>query len=432
MRDEAATPRVVDRILAVRPEDLRPALWAALLHFCLLASYYILRPLREEVGSHHNEVLDLLWTATAVVSLAMVPLYSWAASRWPRRIFLARAVRAVAATVAAFYLAFVLLPESTAAAFEMAFYVWVSVLNLLTVTLFWGFLADTFRPAQGRRVFGLAALGGSLGGIAGPALTSLLAAPLGRANLLLLAVALLEAAVLCLRAVERNAPARDDQDAAAAAAAARPLPGGPWAGIAAVFRSGYLLGISAYLLVFTFGSGLLYFFVAELARDAFPDRSLRAAFFGRVDLGVNLGTLLLQLFLTGRVIQRIGLGWTLALVPLLTVAGFSALVFLPALGLIVAFQIARRTANFALSRPGREVLFTVLPRDQKYKAKAFVDTFVYRFGDVATGWLHTAMVAAGLGLAGMAFVAQGVAWGGAALALRLGHRQRRLEDEGGS
>ncbi|RMH03801.1 MAG: MFS transporter [Planctomycetota bacterium] len=416
---------LLGRLLALRREELRPAAWAAAFHFFLFAAYYILRPLRDEIGAEHRELVATAWSLVAVACLALVPLYSWAGSRWPRRRFLPRVFRAFGLVVLAFYLLLRRRPaDGPGAPVEMAFYVWVSVFVMFAATVFWGLMADLFRPDQGRRMFGLLALGGSLGGITGPLLVGLLVEPIGADNLLLLAVLLLEAALFCQRRTERAAAALGPVPPATAA----PLPGGALDGIPAVFASPYLRRFAGYLLVFVFGSGFLYFFQLDLARGAFPDRVERREFFALVDLAVNTSTLLVQFLVTGRLLGRIGVGWTLTLVPLLTAAGFLGLAAWPDLGLFVALYALRRTANFALSRPARETLFTVVPRAHKYKAKAFLDTFVYRGGDVATGWIYHGLAALGLGAGGLCLVAAPVAAAGVVLARSLGRRLRAAEN----
>lgn len=420
MPDPAASSSLLGRLLSVRREELRPALWAAAFHFALFAAYYILRPLRDEIGSQYRDAVATSWTLVAVVCLGLVPLYSWAASRWPRGTFLPRVYRAFAAVVLLFWLALRNLPEGGSLWIEMGFYTWVSVFVMFAATVFWGFMADLFRPEQSRRMFGLLALGGSLGGVAGPLMVKLLVEPLGAAQLLLVAVALLEGAVWCQRATERAARALSEPPPEVS----QPVAGNAWSGIATVFGSSYLLQICAYLLVFVFGSGFLYFFQLDLARDAFADRDARRAFFADVDLVVNSATLLLQLFVTRRLMSRIGVGWTLTLVPLLTLVGFLGLAAAPTLGVFVVFTVLRRTGNFALSRPARETLFTVVDREQKYKSKAFLDTFVYRGGDVATSWIYQGLASLGLGLGPLALIAAPFAAAGVVLARSLGRRLR--------
>ncbi len=421
----ADPPSFLGRLLSVRREELRPALWAALFHFFLFAAYYILRPLRDEIGSQHREALAMAWSLVAVACLVLVPLYSWAGSRWPRRRLLTLVYRSCGLLVLVFSFAIRGLPEEGNLPIEMAFYIWIGVYPMFAATVFWGFMADLFRAEQGRRMFGLLALGGSLGGVCGPLLLGWLLEPLGVANMLLIPVVLLELAIFCQRRTE--AAARRLGPPEAAPAAEEPLAGNAFSGIATVFRSSYLLRLSAYLLVFVFGSGFLYFFQSDLAREAFPVRDDRRHFFARIDFWVNLSTLVIQFLVTGRVLRLLGTGWTLTLVPLLTVLGFLGLAWNPVIGVFVAFYLLRRTLNYALSRPARETLFTVVPREQKYKSKAFLDTFVYRGGDVATGWIYHGLAGAGLAMGTLCLVAAPVAVGGVFLALSLGRSLRATE-----
>ena len=430
MPDAPPAPGFLSRLLSLRREELAPAFCGAAFHFCLLAAYYILRPLREEIGSEHREYLSLMWTLGAVVTLPLIPLYSWVTARWPRGVFLPWVYRGCALLTGGFYLALSFLPAAQTKWVELAFYVWVSAFVLIGVTVFWAFMADLFPPARAKRMFGLLAFGGSLGGVAGPVLTTLLAQPIGRANLLLISIGLLELSVWALRATEAAARPLQDApaDAGGPATESQALGGTAWSGITSLFRSPYMLAICAYILLFVFGSGFLYFFQAELAREAFPDdRDARTAFFSSVDLMVNSATLVLLFLLTGRVMQRIGVGWVLTILPLLSVAGFALLAASPTLGVLVLFLVLRRTANFAFSRPAREVLYTVVGREQRYKTKAFIDTFVYRGGDVATAWIYEGLAALGMGLASLSLLAVPVAALFALQGLALGRAQKRRE-----
>ena len=434
MQDEeaaAATPlpagtahRLLSRAVAVRPEEVRPLLLAATYLFLVLASWYVLRPIRDEMGVAGGvDNLAWLFTGTLAATLLAQPLFGAVAARWPRRRFIPWVYRFFAANLVLFYLAVATAEGAAAVWVGRVFFVWTTAFSLFVVSVFWAFAADVFRPDQGRRLFGFVAAGGTLGGLAGGAVTAGLAETVGTAPLLLVAAAVLEAAVWCVRALGRSAARRLPGQAELAG---ERIGGGALAGIRLVASSPYLLGICLFLLLYTLGSTFLYFLQAQVVEDAFADRDVRTAFFARVDVAVNALTLLVQTGLTGRILARLGVGRTLALLPILSVAGFAALAVAPTVALVVAFQVARRTANFALARPARENLFVPVPREDKYKAKVFADTVVYRFGDQVGAWAHTGLLALGLGVAGIAGVALPLAAAWVAVALWLGARYRRL------
>jgi AAA family ATP:ADP antiporter len=299
--------------------------------------------------------------------------------------------------------------------------------------VFWAFMADLFAAEQGKRLFGAIAVGGTLGAILGGLLTAQLVEVVGSAALLLVSALLLEVAVWCVkRFPEVPAGAASAASVAARAAAAGspewPLGGTFWSGIAHVFRSKYLLGICGFMLLHSVTSTLVYFQQADIAGREFADRAARTAFFAQLDVAVNVLTVVMQVFLTGRLLKALGVGLTLALLPLVSLAGFAAMALAPSLALLAAFQIARRAVNYAVSRPAREVLFTVLPREDKYKAKAFADTFVYRAGDQIGAWAYPALRALGLGLAGVSAIGMPLAAGWVALSVWLGRRQAGAAD----
>lgn len=421
------------RIVDARPDELRALACAFAFHFLVLASYYVLRPIRDEIGAAGGlENLSWLFTATLVAMLGANVLFSAVAARLSRRRFIPLAYRFFIATLAAFYLLMQVAPDAEAWV-GRAFYVWVSVFNLFVVTVFWGFMADVFGSEQGKRLFGFIAVGGTLGAIAGGTLTAALVGQVGSATLLLVSAVLLEGAVWCVKVFPVGAPLGATVAAKAAPTGAHaewPLGGTFWSGIAHVFRSPYLLGICAFMLLHSVTSTLVYFQQADIAGAAFTDRGARTAFFAQLDVAVNVLTVLMQVFLTGRLLKWLGVGATLALLPVVSLGGFVAMAFAPSLALLAGFQIGRRAVNYALSRPAREVLFTVLPREDKYKAKAFTDTFVYRAGDQVGAWTYPLLRLLGVGLAGVSAVAVPLAAGWVALSVWLGRRQVRLADGG--
>ncbi len=393
-------------------------LWSFAYFFCLLSSYYILRPVRDEMGIAGGVgQLQWLFTATFVVMLAAVPLFGLASARLPRRRLLPAVYLFFIVNLLAFH---VLLGWSETTWTARVFFVWTSVFNLFVVSVFWSFMADLFSDVQAKRLFAFIAAGGTLGAIVGPALTATLATQIGTRHLLLISTVLLAGALICVTRLLRL-----DRDTRLTPR--RPaLGGGVWEGFRLVLGSRYLLGIGAFIWLYTTLSTFLYFEQAHIVRAAFDDPDRRTQLFAAIDLAVNTLTVLLQIAITGRLLERFGVATTLALIPGLLALGFVALAVAPGVLALVAVQVLRRAGEYAITRPSREVLFTVVDRRSKYKAKNFIDTVVYRGGDAVSGWIFAGLKAAGLGLSGIAWVAAPIALLWMWLAIRLGRAQRQI------
>jgi AAA family ATP:ADP antiporter len=392
----------------------RPALaWAFAYFFLLLAAYYVLRPVRDALAVQAGAgQLQWLFTATFLAMLALVPAYGWLCARWPRSRFLP----AVYAFFILNLLGFYFFPDPG------VFFVWLNVFNLFAVSVFWSLMADLFSPEQATRLFGAIAAGGSCGAIAGPALTAAAAPALGTQNLLLLSALLLAAALLAMTrliAWGRRYPREGEPPAE------EPLGGSILAGARAALTSPYLLGICAYLFCYTVLSTSLYFQQIDIVGKAIPEAGERTRFFATVDFAVNSIALVLQLAFTARLAERIGAGWMLALMPLVSIVGFAALGLAPTLAVLLVVGVTRRAGEFAISKPMREALYTAVSREDRYKAKGFTDTVVYRGGDALSGWLFGLLRAAGLGAGAIAWAAVPVAAAWLAIAFWLGRSYRR-------
>ena len=413
--------RTLRRYLHVQPREVSAIFWSFSYFFALLCSYYIIRPMRDEMGIAGGvENLQWLFSGTFVAMLAAVPLFGWVSSRFPRRRFLPYVYAFFIVNLLVFFVLF--RSDITHAWVARAFFIWVSVFNLFVVSVFWSFMADLFRNEQAKRLFGFIAAGGTAGALVGPVLTTTLAIPLGPTNLLLISACFLLWAVFCVnRLINRFAhrPQRTAADSADEAV----MGGGVLAGIQLVARSPYLLGICLLMLLFTTLATFLYFQQAQIIRDHFTDPAERTAVFAAMDLAVNTLTLLIQIFLTGRLVKWLGLAATLALIPVLLAIGFVLLGFAPVLAVLVVVQVIRRAGNYAVMRPAREMLYVVLGREEKYKAKNFIDTVVYRAGDALSAWVYAGLRAAGFGLGGIAWLAVPLAAAWAWLAYTLGRRQ---------
>ncbi len=369
-------------------EAERPAVrWAFLYFFAVLSAYYILRPLRDEMGIVGGvKNLPWLFTATFVVMLLAVPFYSAVVARFPRRKIIPIVYRFCALNL----LAFLLLDRAGVSEVHVAriFFVWVSVFNLFVVSIFWSFMVDTFRAEQGKRLFGAIAAGGSLGAIAGPFLAALLVTSFGRAGLYVASALFLEAAVFCVRRLIAWAAAHEA--GGVGRAPDRPVGGGVLSGFRLAMSSPYLLAVVFMMLAYTITSTVIYADQARIVGATIQESTVRTALFARIDLWVNVVALAAQFFVTGWVLTALGLGFALCVLPLLTAGGFLGLWSAPGLATLFAVQIARRGVQYGLERPSREVLFTVVTSEEKYKAKAFIDTVVFRGGDAAAIWAYDA------------------------------------------
>jgi AAA family ATP:ADP antiporter len=407
----------------IRPGEGRIVAWSALYFFSLLCGYYVLRPVRDEMGIQAGVGnLPWLFSATFVVMLAAVPLFGWVSALLPRRTFLPGVYVFFVATLLAFH--FLFLQRIEVAVVARAFFVWLSVFNLFVVSVFWSFMADLFSHEQARRLFGFISAGGSAGALAGPALTAALAQSLGPANLLPVSAGFLLLAVVCIARLGRlTASAERD--------AAGPLGGSVWAGLATLTRSPYLLTIAGYILVNTLLGTLLYFQQQGIVAQAYSDAGERTRLFALLDLSVNVLSLAGQTLVISAILRRLGMTFALLLLPLVSVAGFAILGAWPTLAALIAFAVVRRATEYALSKPAREVLFTLVSREEKYKAKNVLDTVVARGGDAVSGWIAQGFKAAGMALAGVSAVAVPVclAWCGLALVLGRLHGKRVMNGD---
>jgi len=403
--------------------ELKGLVIATVYGFFIMFSYYILRAVRDEISSADRGNLQYLWTAVFFVMLLAVPAYSWLASKFSRGVFVPLANRFFILCLVMFWLCLVYLPLDARPWIDRVFYVWSSVFALFVVTVFWGFMSDCFDNSQGKRLFSFIAVGSSLGGVAGSTVTAVLAEHLPVFSLLLLACVPLEVASWCARALHRRFKTGS---VATPGEAEKVISGNAWSGMKAVFSSTYLMGIAVFIALMTFVSTMLYFQQASLVADAFADRGERTAFYARIDVLVSVLTIIFQVYLTARIIKWLGVGLTLAILPALMAAGFVLLGAYPTLAVLVVVQVIYRAGRYGLTKPAREVLWTVLGREAKYKSKPFLDAAVYRGGDLLSGWIYTGMVALGMTVGAIALAAAPVAGLWTVLAIKLGSKQEIL------
>jgi ATP:ADP antiporter, AAA family len=427
------------RLTGLEKDEGNCALRAGTMFFCLMTAYFILRPLRDEMGIAGGVAnLPYLYLVTLGVMLAAAPLFAWLSRGRRREEFLPPFYRFFGLNLLVF---FGLLHTWPAADLWLGrvFYVWVSVFNLFSLSVFWGFLADGLGLLPGRRIFGLVAIGGTVGAVLGAGLTDLLVNVLGRLPLLLLSVAFLELAVRQIAPLSRRfhllADAGDQTPPPAAAPSRTTGALGPsraslLEGVALVLRSPYLRAICLFLLLYSLSSTFLYLAQAGIVAAAADGRAARAQLLARIEVWVQSSTLLIQLLLTGRALRRFGSGRVLAVLPLVTAAGFLALGLHPVLIVLVVVQVLRRMTNYALVKPARESLFADLQPAAQYRAKSFIDTFVYRGGDALGAGVYSLLTVLGLGLAGISLAALPLCLAWTVIALRLGRSQARRSGGG--
>lgn len=391
------------------PHELAPLSVAFTYFFCLLCGYYLLRPVRDEMAIQGGvQHLPWMMTGTFLTLLTATPLFGWLSARLTRYVLLITVYLFFCVNLVIFY---ALMASHTAPEWvARVFFVWLSVFNLFVVSVFWSFMADLFTPEQGVRLFGVIAAGGSSGALAGPVLAGFLPTLIGIPPLMLIAGLFLLACLACIHRLDRRAAGRTRQ---ARASERAPLGGGIWAGIRLTAVSPYLLGICGYLFCLTMSATFLYMEQVRTVSVVMSDPAARTQLFAHIDLAVSLLTLAVQLFGTNRLINRFGLAAGLLVLPALSFVGFVGLGMSQALALLLVFTVARRVGEYAVSKPAREVLFTVVPREEKYKAKNFIDTAVSRGGDASTSWLVSGVKALGASTAliAWALVPVMILWG---------------------
>ncbi|MEJ5206945.1 MFS transporter [Denitratimonas sp. CY0512] len=426
----AERPSLLQQAMNLRREEVVPVLLAALFFFFILSALMLLRPARDALGMARGiEAIRWLFIGTALVTLAVNPVFGWLVARLRRLHFISATYAFFALGLCGFWALLVFAPEAVGQVSGQVFYVWFSVFNLFATMVFWALLADRFSADQGRRFFALIAVGGTLGAIFGPWLAARLAQPLGTPGLLLVAASFLGLAIVAAWLLVWIRPDRGLQtpDAVAQVRAeeAQRIGGSAWAGFRAVFSSPYLLGIAGYVILMTIMATFIYFTRLQMVAAAETGLDARTALFGNIDMWTQIAVLVLQLTLSGQIIRRFGLGVALAALPVATVLGFVGLAIYGSFALLVLLEAGSKAVQRGLTRPAREALFTVLPREDKYKAKAFIDTFVYRAGDVVGAQVEGLLGRVGLALGGLVSVVLPLALVWVALGLWLGRVQQR-------
>ncbi|MBS8241422.1 MFS transporter [Marinobacter lipolyticus] len=417
------------KLFNINRNEWIPVLLAAFFFFCVLTALMVLRPAREALGLQGGiDTVRWLFVGTAVITLLVNPVFGLLVSRLRRLTFITATYGFSGFSLVMFYLAMTLTPNVIGITTGQIFYVWFSVFNLFITMVFWAVMADRFSLDQGKRFFGVIAVGGTCGAIFGPWLTSVLAEPLGTPALLLVSTAFLALALLSCWAVTHIRPDSAEQryDIRPAIEDRELIGGSAWEGFGAVFRSRYLLGIATYVIILAIMATFIYFTRLQMVAELGESTDQRTTLFARIDLITQVATLVTQALVAGHLMKRVGVHITLALLPLTAAFGFIGLAMVGSLAALITLEASFRAVQRAIMRPARETLYTVASREEKYKAKAFIDTFVYRGGDVVGAQVEGLLGRFGTGLAAVASVAVPLALMWVLLALWLGRTQQSI------
>jgi AAA family ATP:ADP antiporter len=418
-----ALERWIGWAVPATPQELAAALWSFGYFFTLLAGYYVLRPLRDQMGIAGGvRNLPWLFTATFLALLLAQPIYGALVARLPRARFIPIVYHFFVANLAIFWILLTLDIEPVIVA--RVFFVWLSVFNLFAIAVFWSFMADLFTAEQGKRLFGFIGAGGTAGALLGPIITIWLSVPLGPVNLLVAAAIFLEAAVFCVYRLERATHADMHTPAQA-----QPIGGNAFAALPELVRSPYLLGVGLWVSLLSFGATIVYLQQANIVSTTVHGAGQQTRIFASIDLAVSLLSLATQVFATGQFLRRFGSGIAAGALPAVYVVGFLAIAFSPTLMVVLAVQVLQRWMNFAIANPARQVFFTVVDREEKYKAKNLIDVVIYRGSDTLYAWVYESLGALGLKLGAIALVAWPVVAGWLVLSLVLGRVQERRAAE---
>ncbi len=412
--------QVLDKSIKVHPNELKATLVSFVIIFILMASYFILRPVRDAMASDWSDSeVSFLWNLQFFISAAIVSLYGFIISRIKFKNVVPLVYSAFAFSFLAFYFLTPLFSDPTFV--EKSFYIWVSAFSLFHVSVFWSFMADTFSKEQSKRIFSVVAAGASAGAIFGPMIPTLFAEKLGLDTLMLLAaLGLIGVVPLVFYMYHLKAKDLHNEELQADLSQAK-LKAQWWTGFKAVVSNKTLLVISAFILLYVFIGSFVYFEQKNLLADY--SRADRAQILGGIDWITNTLTFILAFFVTGRLTTKLGMAATLALVPFIIMAGMLVLAFAPIIVVLLALQVTRRAGNYAVTRPAREMLFTDVSKDERFKAKPVIDIVVYRGGDAVSGSIFALLSEGfGLGLAAISVVGAAVAAGWGALAVYLGRQ----------
>ena len=402
-----ATRKLLKSVANIEGHELKAVVGSFLFVVVLMSAYYILRPVRDAMASDWTDAeVSWLWTLNFFISTVVVALYGVLVSRFRLRLLVPSIYAIFALTFLSFYALASTMADRTLV--DKSFYVWVSVFSLFHISVFWSFMSDLFSKEQAGRLFGIIAAGASVGGLIGPSIPSFFSASLGTDNLMLLASAMLLVPIPIIFYLQSLKSSDLRNEGLAIQTPKIRIGGNPFAGFKLFFSNPYLLAIGLFIFLYTGISSFVYFELKNLLSEL--SRAQRTAVWAQMDLAVNILSIAVGLFATGRIVGKFGMPATIALVPVLICAGLVIVAVSPFLGAVVALQIIRRAGNYAVTRPAREVLFTRVDTETRFKAKPVIDIVAYRGGDMLMAWLFTGLTQGlGLGLAAVAAVGAGIA-----------------------
>ncbi|MDX1499335.1 MAG: MFS transporter [Woeseiaceae bacterium] len=433
--DTAPGPGLLNRLLGVERHEYAPVAWSFVYFFCVLSAYYMLRPVRETMGvGSGSNTLPFLFMASFAIMLLATPVFGWITSRYPRRLFLPWVYGFFVINIVMFWAVFADRIDDGRDHVWLGrmFFVWISVFNLFVVSVFWSFMADIYTREQGRRLFGLLSSGGSIGALLGGIATSLLVTRIGFQNLFPLSALLLLFAIFCIRRLGAWTSAEQSGPSATVADHAGSLGGGVLSGVTHATSSNYFRAIAAASIIASLLGTALYFFRNELVAVSIADANLRTQFFSNINIASNFLTIIGQMFLVRYVVRRFGIGVALAILPALSILCFAWVALDPTLIVVAYADILRRATGFTFGKPSTDMLYSVVTSEEKYKTKNFIDTTVYRFGDVIGIWAIRLLMVTGMTVVSLLMIPFAVAW--TAIAVWLGRdyrrRARELRDKG--
>ena len=420
----------VTRVLGIERDELVAVAWSFVYFFCIMSAYFMLRSVRETMAIVSGvQNIPWLFTGTFVLMMMATPAFGWVASRYPRRIFLPWVYYFFIANILIFFSIFTYAQNNNLSLLwiSRAFFVWLSVFNLFVVSVFWSFMADIYTKQQSRRLFGVISAGGSAGAIMGPIVTSVLVIPIGFKNLFPISALLLFFGVYCVYRLRRWVKQRDlDNASINSTESDQPIGGTAWAGLTFVVNQRYFSAIAMALLCANFLGGAMYMYLAQMVSVAFEGADRQTQVFAFMDAAINALSFIGQLLIVKHSVKKLGIGWTLSLLPILSIVGFALLAFNPTFAIIAAFQILRRSLGFGLSKPTSDMLYSVVSPEAKYKAKNFIDTTVYRGWDVVSTW--TIRTIGSIGLSGVATLCVPIAFIWMLIVRWIGREYRRRDD----
>ncbi len=419
------------RLLGVMPGEFPAVIWSFVYFFCILGSYYMLRPVREAMAVESGpETIPWLFGGTFLTMLVATPIFGWIASKYPRKRFLPWVYYFFISNILIFWATFsyAISNELGYVWMSRVFFVWISVFNLYVVSVFWSFMADLYSQAQGRRLFGIISSGGSIGALLGAKATSMLVVDIGFQNLMPISATLLLVGTYCITRLRRDIRQDDSSQSALTIDSSRPLGGSPFSGVTHVLSSKYFLAIALASVIASLLGTALYMFSADLVKVAIANNDERTQFFSDINFWTNVFALVGQMLLVKETVRRYGVGITLSLMPIVSIVGFAWLALDPTLAAVAILTVARRALGFGFSKPANDMLYSVVTPEEKYKAKNFIDTVLYRTGDVIGTWAVRFMVSiAGLAGTSLLMVPFAAIWAGIALWLGRAYNLRDKE-----